>query len=168
MHVRFARNMKQQNYDPPIKGSNIAFNDRFSKLLGEAGDGWQNYLEYLPFLDPGEAGRSPAAKTFLEWNGRVFPGAQLDLFNIAGWGRAAYFVEALRALGPDVDRATLLKKLYELPKYDGGGMEKEFEPGTGNSTPCFVMARHEGGAWRRDHPSGAGYECGIGEMFKFK
>lgn len=168
MHVRFARNMKQQGYDPPIKGSNIGFNDRFSKLLGRDGDGWENHVEYLPFLDPNEKNRSPAANTFLTWNNRVFPGGQLDLFAVTGWGRAAYFVEALRAAGAEVDRARLLQALGALTRYDDGGIGTVLDPKTGTRDRCFVMARHEGGMWRRGHPANGGYECNLGEVFKFK
>jgi ABC-type branched-subunit amino acid transport system substrate-binding protein len=168
MHVRFARNMRQQGYDPPIKGANIAFNDRFSKLLGDAGDGWENHIEYLPFLDPAEKNRSPAAATFLAWNNRVFPGGQLDLFAVTGWGRAAFFVEALRAAGGDVDRARLLQALGGLTRYDDGGIGTVLDPKTGVRDRCFVMARHEGGSWRRGHPANGGYECSVGEVFKFK
>lgn len=168
MHVRFNRNMRQQRFEPPIKASNIAFNDRFSKLLGEEGDGWENYNAYLPFLDPAEAGRSKPVKDFLAWNQRLFPGGQLDLFNVAGWGAAAMFVEGLTGAGGDVDRAKLLAALNKVPKYNDGGIGVDIDPRTGDAANCFTIARHEGGAWKRAHPAGAGYECKLGESLKFK
>ena len=167
MHVRFIRSMRQQNYDPEIKGSNIAFNNRFSQLLGRDGDGWENHLAHLPFLDPTEAGRSPAAAQFLEWNNRVFPGSQLDLFPVAGWGRAAFFVQALRNVGGDVTRDKLLAELAKVPVYDDGGIGVKVEPRTGRPDTCFAMAKHSGGRWTREHPA-SGYECSLGEILKFK
>jgi ABC-type branched-subunit amino acid transport system substrate-binding protein len=167
MHVRFNRNMRQQNFEPKVKLANIAFNDRFSQLLKTEGDGWINYNAYLPFLDPGEKAKSKVVNDFLTWNQRLFPGQQMDLFNVAGWGHAAYFVEALRTLGGNVTRDTLLKALNEVPKYNDGGLGVDIDPRTGDSANCFTMAKHEGGAWKRMHPAD-GFECNFGETFKFK
>jgi ABC-type branched-subunit amino acid transport system substrate-binding protein len=168
MHVRFNRNMRQQHYEPKIKGSNVAFNDRFSQLLKTDGDGWENLLLYLPFLDPAEKGRSKPVADFLNWNHRVFPGQQLDLFNVAGWGRAAMFVQALRNAGGDVSRASLLAGLATVPTYDDGGLGVKIAQPSGGIDRCFVMARHVGGTWKRSFPTGVGYECGLGEILKFK
>jgi ABC-type branched-subunit amino acid transport system substrate-binding protein len=167
MHVRFNRNMRQQGYDPEIKGANIAYNDRFSKLLGADGDGWENNLAYLPFLDPGEAKLSKPVADFVQWNQRVFPGDQLDLFNVAGWGRAAMFVEALRNAGADPNRASLLGALGKVPKYDDGGLGVTLAQPSGAPDRCFAMAKHEGGRWKRSFPA-KGYDCTRGEILKFK
>lgn len=167
MHVRFNRNMRQQNYEPKVKLANIAFNDRFSQLLKSEGDGWINYNAYLPFLDPGEKAKSKVVNDFLTWNQRLFPGQQMDLFNVAGWGHAAYFVEALRTLGGNVTRDTLNKALNAVPKYNDGGLGVDIDPRTGEAANCFTMAKHEGGAWKRLHPA-SGFECNFGETFKFK
>ncbi|MCU1372927.1 MAG: hypothetical protein JWO68_213, partial [Actinomycetia bacterium] len=167
MHVRFNRNMKQQHYEPKIKAANIAFNDRFSQLLGKDGDGWENVDAYLPFLDPAEKARSKAVNDFVTWNQRLFPGQQMDLFNVSGWGAAAYFVEALQKAGGDVNRASILTALSQLPKYDDGGVGVPFDPHTGEPTRCFTMARHEGGVWKRSYPA-SGLECGLGEILKYK
>jgi ABC-type branched-subunit amino acid transport system substrate-binding protein len=168
MHVRFNRNMKQQRYEPKLKAANIAFNDRFSKLLGADGDGWEDYLAYLPFLDPAEKARSKPVNDFLTWNARVFPGAQLDLFNISGWGRAAMFVDALRTVGSDVNRVNLLKVVSQIPTFNGGGLEVDSNPQTGDINKCFVMTKHEGGSWHRSYPTGAGYDCDTGQVLKYK
>ena len=168
MHVRFIRNMKQQNYNPEIKGANIAFNTRFSELLGRDGDGWENHQSFLPFLDPAEKARSKPLADFIDWNARQYPGAQLDLFPVDGWGYAAYFVDALRLTGGNVTRASLLAALPKVAKFDFGGINAPTEPGTGNTEPCFVMAKHVNGGWKREHPSSGGYECSVGELYKFK
>jgi branched-chain amino acid transport system substrate-binding protein len=168
MHVRMVRNMRQQNYNPPIKGSNIAFNTRFSQLLGKDGDGWQNHNAHLIFLDPTERNRSKGLAQFLDWNERVFPGAQLDLFPVSGWGRAAVFTEALRKLEGSITREGLVDALYTIKKFDGGGIEAPIDPTTGLGQACFNMAVHKGGRWVRDYPADKLYECSLGENFKFK
>lgn len=168
MHVRFARNMKQQNYEPKIKGANIAFNDRFSQLLKSDGDGWINANQtYLPFLDPAETQKSKAVNDFMTWNKRVFPGQQIDLFNVSGWGEASYFVEALRKAGGDVNRASLLGALGQIDKYDDGGVGVPFDPKTGEPSKCFSMGIHQNGAWKRLYPAN-GLDCETGEILKFK
>jgi hypothetical protein len=168
MHVRMVRNMRQQNYDPPIKGSNIAFNTRFSQLLGRDGDGWQNHNTHLMFLDPKERTRSDALARFIDWNERVFPGAQLDLFPVSGWGRAAIFVEALQKIEGAITREALVNALYQVPKFDGGGIEATIDPTTGLGEACWNMAVHRGGGWVRMYPANELYECNIGEAYKWK
>lgn len=168
MHVRFVRNMRQQNYDPPIKGAVIAFNTRFSQLLGSDGDGWENNTTYLLFLDPKERTRSKPLAQFLDWNNRVFPGAQLDLFPVSGWGRAAVFVEALQKIEGAITREALIDALYTVRKFDGGGIEVPIDPTTGVGEGCWAMAVHKGGQWQRAHPTSELFECGLGQLYKYR
>ena len=169
MHVRFVRDMKQQNWAPPIMGANIAFNTRFSELLAKDGDGWENHQTFLPFLDPAEKGRSKSLADFIDWNNRVYPGAQLDLFPVDGWGYAALLVDALKLIGSGpVNRKTIQDALLKVPKFDLGGINAATNPATGDGDRCFVMAKHVNGQWKREWPANGGYECNIGELLKFK
>jgi ABC-type branched-subunit amino acid transport system substrate-binding protein len=168
MHVRMVRAMRQQNYDPAIKGSNIAFNTRFSQLLGSQGDGWQNHNSHLLFLDPKEKARSADLAKFIDWNERVFPGAQLDLFPVSGWGRAALFTEAIQKVSGTITREALIDALYTIKTFNGGGMEVPIDPTTGLGQSCWNMAVHKGGHWVRQYPTSKLYECEIGENFKWK
>ena len=168
MHVRMIRNMRQQNYDPPIKGSNIAFNTRFSELNGRDGDGWENHQTHLLFLDPAERGRSEDVARFIDWNDRVFPGGQLDLFPVSGWGHAALFVQALQTIEGEISRETLLDALYKAQKFDTGGLAETVDPQTGLGNGCWNMAVHSGGTWVRKYPADKLFECDIGEDFKFQ
>jgi ABC-type branched-subunit amino acid transport system substrate-binding protein len=168
MHVRMVRNMRQQNYDPPIKGSNIAFNTRFSQLLGKDGDGWENHQTHLLFLDPKERARSADLAKFLDWSERVFPGAQLDLFPVSGWGRAALFTEAIQKISGTITRQALIDALYTIKTFNGGGMETTIDPTTGLGSSCWNMAVHRGGHWVREYPTNKLYECDIGENFKWQ
>ncbi len=168
MHVRMVRNMRQQNYDPPIKGSNIAFNTRFSQLLGRDGDGWHNHQTHLLFLDPKERARSADLAKFLDWNERVFPGAQLDLFPVSGWGRAHLFTEAIQKISGTITREALIDALYTIETFNGGGMETTIDPTTGLGGGCWNIAVHRGGQWAREYPTNQLYECKIGETFKWQ
>jgi ABC-type branched-subunit amino acid transport system substrate-binding protein len=168
MHVRMVRNMRQQNYDPPIKGSNIAFNTRYSQLLGRDGDGWHNHQTHLLFLDPKERTRSADLAKFQDWNERVFPGAQLDLFPVSGWGRAALFTEAIQKVEGTITREALIDAMYTLKTFNGGGIETTIDPTTGLGGGCWNMAVHRGGRWVREYPTNKLYECDIGETFKWQ
>ncbi len=168
MHVRMIRNMRQQNYDPPIKGANIAFNTRFSELNGKDGDGWENYQTHLLFLDPSERGRSEDVARFIDWNERVFPGAQLDLFPVSGWGHAAYFIQALQTIEGAITRDALLDALYKAKSFDTGGLAESVNPSTGIGNGCWNMAVHRGGRWVREYPTDKLFECDIGELYKFR
>lgn len=166
MHVRLARNMRQQNYEPPVKLANIGYNSKLVELLGDLSNGWSSHLDHLPMLNEDEPARSPALAEFLTWNERVFPGAQIDLFPVNGWGAAALFTEALAAVGPDVTRERLLAALEAITSGDGGGMRAPFNPSTGDTEGCFVIAQVQGEKWVRQHPA-EGYECDLGESFQF-
>ena len=166
MHVRIARNMRQQNFEPPLKVSQIGYNSKLLELLGGIANGWTNHIDHLPVLNADEPQRSPEVADFLTWFQRVSPGGQIDLFPVSGWGAAALFVEALQKVGPDVTRARLLEALGSVERSTGGGIRGPVDPRTGASEGCFVIVRVEGGRWVREHPD-AGYECGLGETYRF-
>jgi branched-chain amino acid transport system substrate-binding protein len=166
MHVRIARNMRQQNFEPPLKISNIGYNSKLIDLLGGVANGWTNHIDYAPMLNGDEPARSPKLKEFLTWHERVYPGASIDLFPVTGWANAALFVEALRATGPDVTRARLLASLGAIKTTDGGGIRAPVDPRTGETQGCFVIVRVKDRKWVREHPS-SGYECKLGEAFSY-
>ena len=66
-----------------------------------------------------------------------------------------------------MNRASLLAALAKVPKYDDGGVGVPFEPRTGEPTKCFSIAKHQGGAWKREYPA-SGLECNVGEVLKYK
>jgi hypothetical protein len=97
----------------------------------------------------------------------VFPGAQLDLFPVSGWGRAALFVEAMQKIEGSITRQALVDALYKVSKFNGGGIETTIDPRTGQGEGCWNMAEHKGGKWARVFPTDKLYECGIGETIRF-
>ena len=168
MHVRFARNMRQQNFYPPIKGANIAFNTRFTELLGRDGDGWENHQTYLLFLDPAEKARSKPLADFIDWNAarvprwpaRPVPGQRLGLRRPVR--------RRAQVQGPNVTRKGLMEALYKVPKFDFGGINAAVNPATGEGDRCFMMAKVVSGQWKREWPSSGEYECNVGENYKFR
>jgi branched-chain amino acid transport system substrate-binding protein len=166
MHIRLARNMRQQNFEPPLKVGNIAYNSKLIELLGDISNGWINHIDHLPMLNEDEPARSPALREFITWNQRVFPGAQIDLFPVNAWTSSALFAEALRAVGPDVTRERLLAALEEIKKTDGGGMRGTSDPTTGASDGCFIIVKIVDRKWVREHPA-QGYDCDLGESFSY-
>jgi branched-chain amino acid transport system substrate-binding protein len=168
MQVRLARNMRQQNFDPPLKAGQLAYNTKFFELLGNQGNGWSSHMTFLPVLDENEARNSPGLAKFFEWNKRVFPRDQIDLFPVTGWRDADMFVQALRKLGPNITRQGLIQALNSLKEVDGGGIFGPLNPATGEATTCFVIVRGEGGKWVRENPPDKGFDCETGENFKWK
>ncbi len=166
MHVRIARNMRQQNFEPPLKVANIGYNSKLLELLGDIANGWTNHIDHLPMLNPDEPAKSPPLADFLQWHSRVAPGASIDLFPVSGWGAAALFVEALRKVGPDVTRERLLAALDTITRTDGGGIRAPSNPRTGQTEGCFIIARVKDRRWVREHPA-SGFECGLGEAYRF-
>jgi ABC-type branched-subunit amino acid transport system substrate-binding protein len=166
MHVRIARNMRQQNFEPPLKVSQIGYNSKLLELLGDIANGWTNHIDHLPVLNEDEPSRSAEVADFLAWHERVAPGSQIDLFPVSGWGAAALFVQALREVGPEVTRERLLAAVAAIQRSDGGGIRGPVNPSTGETEGCFVIVRVEQRRWVREHPD-TGYECGLGEVHVF-
>src|SRR5207237_1988470 len=48
MHIRMARSMRQQNFEPELKVSNIGYNSQLIKLLGDVANGWWNPIPHSP------------------------------------------------------------------------------------------------------------------------
>lgn len=165
MHVRLARNMRQQNWEPELKVSQIGYNSKLTELLGGVANEWSNHITYVPMLNADEPARSPELRVFLDWNRRVFPGGQIDLFPVGGWGDADLFVDALRKLGPNVTRAGIISAINSFGK-GTWGIEAPIDTKTGLASTCFVIARVENAKWVREYPK-SGYECGLGQNFKY-
>jgi ABC-type branched-subunit amino acid transport system substrate-binding protein len=163
-HVRVARNMRQQNFEPALKVANIGYNSKLTELLGDLANGWKNHLTYLPMLNEDEPARAPALADFLKWNRQVFPSAQIDLFPVNGWAYAALFVRGLRAIGGNVTRERLIEAINAIPEDNGGGIVARFSPKEGRSFGCFVLVAVQNRKWVREHPAD-GYECAMGEAF---
>jgi ABC-type branched-subunit amino acid transport system substrate-binding protein len=168
MQIRLVRNMRQQNWDPPLKVSSIGYNSTFTDIMKADGDGWKTPILFLPVADPNEANASPDVAAFFKWNKQLFPSGQLDQFVVGGWGQAAYFVKALRAIGGPLTRDNVIKYLdTQVQSDDGGGVSGPFSPAKRTGTPCFVMVKVQGGKFVREKPTGSGYECSLGEFYKY-
>lgn len=168
MHVRLVRNMAQQGYDPPLKAANIAYNSKFSELLGADGDGWRNHQIHKSFLTPRDQITDEALGRFIDWNQRLFPGAQLDLFPVSGWGAASYFVKALKRIDGPLTREALVDALYQVERFDSGGIEVEIHPTARETPSCFQLAKHVNGAWVREQPPDSPFDCETGELYQWQ
>lgn len=165
MEVRMARNMRQQNYQPEVKINSIGYHSDLIPLLGDVANGWSNYITYLPVLNEDELATDPALKTFTEWNKRVFPSAQVDLFPVGGWGSAALFVQALEILGPNVTRAGVIDVITnKISTSNGGGLVGTGKPGA--LLPCFIMVKVVDKKWVRESPA-KGFDCTPAEEISF-
>src|SRR5688572_11128250 len=98
MHVRLARNMRQQNWEPALKVSQIGYNSRLTELLGDVANGWTNHLADLPVINEDEPAKSPAVADFVKWNHQLCPNDQIDLFPVNGWTAADLFTVGLRQI----------------------------------------------------------------------
>jgi ABC-type branched-subunit amino acid transport system substrate-binding protein len=166
MHIRMARSMRQQNFEPELKMSNIGYNSQLIKLLGDVANGWINPIPHAPMLDAAEPAVNPPLAEFLKWNTELFPDSSVDLFPVNGWAAAAQFVRGLQALGANVTRAGLVDAINALPEDDGGGMIGTVYPAKRQGSPCFVIEKVENQQWVREYPA-SGYECNLGESFEW-
>jgi ABC-type branched-subunit amino acid transport system substrate-binding protein len=165
MHARLIRDMRQQAFQPAIQGVQLSYDTEYQRLLGSEGDGWENPITYAPHLDPTEASSNPGLAAFDTWTNRLFPSAKNDFFAVNGWYNTDYFVKALKSINGPLTRQALVSALGAIHSMDGFGMIPAVDPTDGRPTNCFVMAKSQGGQWKREAPPN-GYICNIGEVFQ--
>ena len=159
MHVRLARNMRQQNFEPPLKVGNIAYNSKLIELLGDISNGWMNHIDHLPMLNEDEPARSPALREFITWNerrlpgrlDRPVPGERVGLVGAVRGGAAGHRSRCHPGAAAGQPRR-------QIKPYDGGGIRGNSDPSTGATDGCFNITKVESQKWVREYPA-EGYEC---------
>jgi hypothetical protein len=99
----------------------------------------------------------------LSWLNRVAPGAHHDIFGILAWSAGLAFEQAVKAVGPDLTRAAVIKQLQGITNWTGDGIQPPVNIGGKVPSKCFAYFKIENGAFQRVYPTAPNtFDCNSG------
>jgi ABC-type branched-subunit amino acid transport system substrate-binding protein len=155
--AQLAKAVDQIGWKPVLKHYGAQNYGRpFVDLAGPAAEGTMIPLAFDIFEDR----TNPTVARFMEWFKRTAPGRTPDFYAAMGWASADMMVEALRAAGGAPSRTAVLGYLRQLTSFDAHGFLAPCNPAGKVTSPYFMVAKVEGGQWRREFPA-AGFSDGA-------
>lgn len=156
----FIQQAAQQNFRPDAIISAPAYDAQLLKLVGNAS--LADNILYAPVPYPLYLGSDratvPAVNTFLTWLDRTYPGKSANIYSVSAWAAGTLLVDGMRAAGPTIDQASVIKALDGIHTFTAAGLVAPSDPGGRQGTHCVVVAGVRNGHWVRIHPS-SGYDC---------
>lgn len=135
-----------------------AYDPKFFELAGDLAEGTMIYNYAALYLGE-DAGTNPEVRDLLAWLKRVDPKARPDSFAVFGWTSCVLFLQAAKAVGPNLTRAALLEQLQKITNFDGNGLLAPSNPAANEAGKCYLMQQFRNGKWGRiDTPAG-GFRC---------
>jgi len=152
--VRMAQAMKTYQFTPDVFVQDAtAYNQTFLANGGSAVDGAYVYVNFRPFED---AGSNQEMKLYREWLQQVAPGAVPSYFGLFAWSAARLFTEQALALGSDLTRANLVRRIRGVTSWTDHGLHAPQPVGPKTNSSCWRFLRARDGHWV---PLGHGYLC---------
>jgi hypothetical protein len=129
-----------------------------AKIGGNAVNGMLTSTPTALYFNASDARNIPAVALFQTWMKKAEPSQVLDLYSAYGWSEAQLFVQALKAVGPDVTRAKVLTALKGVTHFSNDLMAPA---GPGNKTPahCYVLTKLVAGQWVRVDTPPTAFRC---------
>lgn len=161
--ARLMNNANTQGWKPTVVASSTAYTANFTKLIqGSAGTGALVNSPYQPYLQKNSKVKS--VKLFQEWNNKIHPGANVNLFTAAGWVSAQLFVDALKKAGKNPTRKSLYHALKTINRFTGTGMTPPFNPAKNGPETCYLVLQYKSHAWSVLTPK-KGFRCNPGGYY---
>lgn len=149
--VRLAEAMRQQNFQPAIFAlQSNAYSPDYLTSGGAAVEGTQIAV---PSVILEEAAQHPELQVYAQWLNQVRPGARPTGLGIYAWSAARLFIDAVKAVGPELTRAALLEQLSQVQDFTGNGLLPPQDIGTKHPADCVVVVQARGGAFARLAPA---------------
>jgi ABC-type branched-subunit amino acid transport system substrate-binding protein len=156
--IQFLQEADQQNWHPIII-DNQAYTTSFLQLAGSQANGLLGYQQMPLFLSPQEAQTIPEVGLFQQWLQKTSPNDPLDLFSVYGWTEAELMVQALKAAGPKVTRAGVLRALGNTHSFGANGLLAPVDVGAKKEPTCYILWQVTNGAFQRVDTPTTGYRC---------
>lgn len=146
-NAKFINAARQQGYNPPVIAAHGTFYDTsFPQAVGTAPTNLYMDTGFSLFLDERTI---KGVALFQDWMRKTAPNQALDQFGVYGWAQAGMFVEALRAAGPKVTRASVIAALRNIHSFTADGLVISGDPGAVKPQKCYLLAHYVNGAWQR-------------------
>lgn len=163
--VRLQKALREQGVSVPVVDvTTQGYSQDYLEAVGPAGEG-----SYVPLghalLE--EADEIPALAEYVDWLERTAPDEEPTSNGLQAWVRAAMFVEAATAVGPELTRDALMEELNSMTGFDAGGLIPPIDVGDPvPSQGCFVMAQVRDGAYERVFPD-EGFHCSPDDIYRY-
>lgn len=159
--VRLLQAMQQQNFQPQVVDW---FAEEYTPSFLSQSQGTSNGdLVLMATAAYEEASSNPEMQLYLSWLNRVAPGATHDIFGILAWSACEAFLQAAKAVGPDLTRPALISQLEQIHNWTGNGMTPPVDIGDKKPSNCFSYFQISGSSFTRVYPSQPGtYDCNSG------
>jgi ABC-type branched-subunit amino acid transport system substrate-binding protein len=146
--VKLQQAMRRQGYEPDIFiQDGTIYDERYTKQAGDVAEGMMVYLNHPLFTS-----RAPEMQLYMAWLQQVKPGAIPNYFGLYAWSAARLFVERATALGGGLNRKSLVAEFGKVSKWTANGLHAEQNVSGGRTANCAIVARYEGGEWKKISP----------------
>lgn len=157
--ARLVQAMAQAGWHPQVVD---LFAEEYSPtFLAEAQGDANGDLVLMATAAYSEASSNPGMQTFLSWMNRVAPGFHHDIFAEFAWSAGLAFLQAAKAVGPDLTRPALIAQLRKIGAWNGGGLQPPLVSfGQKIPSQCFSYFKISGNGFSRVYPPGPNtYDC---------
>ena len=152
--VRLAKAMQTYQFKPEVFVQDATiYNKEFLVTGGSAVEGALTYVNFLPFED---AGSNSEMKLYTQWLQQVAPGAVPSYFGLYAWSAARLFTEQAQALGGDLTRAALVRRIRAVDAWTDHGLHAPQPVGPKKNSSCWRFLQARDGHWK---PIGRDYTC---------
>ncbi len=108
-----------------------------------------------------EASSNQEMQLYIQWLGRVAPGAKPDYFGFYAWSAGRLFVKLAAEVGAKLTRSAFLAAVKKVSSWDGNGLHAAHDVGAKLMSPCFLYLEIQNGRFLREDPS-SGFICNKG------
>ena len=99
-----------------------------------------------------EAGSNPALQVYLKWLKQASPSTPPTTLGVQAFSAGLLFVQAASALGSNLTRDGLIRRLSSIKQWDGGGLQAPTDPGDNKGLSCFLYMQVHGTKFVRYWP----------------
>ena len=148
--VKLMKDMKTQGTDPEVIEFGQQYYDPQLLEAGAAGEGALVQLSAVPFEETDD---SPALQAYLAAYDKVGSKIQATALGVQAWSAGLLFATAVKSVGDDLTRASVLGALKEIHEWDGGGLHGASDPGANRGAPCLIFTQIKDGKFQRAYPT---------------
>lgn len=148
-------NAEQQNIEFDVVDVGPQFYDpAFPVLADGAAEGTLIWMTVTPLE---EVDDNPEMQTYFDWLERT-SGGEPTALGVQTWSSGLLFAAAVKELGSDVTRDSLVEELSGIHEWTGNGLHHETDPGDNRAANCFVYVEVAGDGFERHYPE-EGFDC---------
>ncbi|HET6152120.1 MAG TPA: ABC transporter substrate-binding protein [Marmoricola sp.] len=155
MALRIAQAFQSSDFHPTIYMMAATSYDKVYSAGGSAANGGIVPIDFTPIED---MAKNPELELYNTWLQQVAPGAQPTYFGLYAWSATRLFIEQAVALGGQLTRANILKRIKAVHNWTSNGLHAAQDVGGKGTSKCWRMIQLHNGTWVPFGPTN--YICG--------